>query len=80
MSHLENVIMLFWVQGTYRTPNTQDQKRNFIQHTIIKALKMQHTIVKVLKIAREKDQVIYKGRPIRRTSDSLTEIFKARGA
>lgn len=79
MSHLKNE-MFFCVQGTYRTPNTQDQKRNFLQHAIVKALKTQHTIVKVLKIAREKDQIIYNGRPIRITSDSLTEIFKAREA
>ena len=52
------------VQETYRTPDRLDQKRESPHHIIIKTLNIQNK-ERILKAAREKDQVIYKGRPIR---------------
>ena len=65
------------IQEAYRTLNRQDQKRNCSTHVIIKtqsALNKQRQ----LKVVREKDQVTYKDRPIRITSDFSPETMKAR--
>lgn len=53
-------------------PNEQNQKRNSSYHIIIKTLNVQNK-ERILKEAREKDQVIYKGRPTRLLSGD-TEI------
>lgn len=60
------------VQEAYRTPNEQDQKRNSSYYIIIKTLNVQNK-ERILKEAREKNQVIYKGRPTRLLSGD-TEI------
>jgi hypothetical protein len=44
------------------------QKRKYSYHIIIKAEDLQNKEI-ILKAAREKGQVIYKGRPIRITTD-----------
>jgi hypothetical protein len=67
------------VQDVYRTPNKWDQKRKSSWYIIIKTINSQSK-ERILKAAREKDQVIYKGRPIRITPDFSTEIMKVRRA
>jgi hypothetical protein len=64
------------IQGAYRTPNSMDQKRKSSCHVIIKT--QMHKTKRILKEVREKDQVIYKGRPIRITPNSFAETIKAR--
>ena len=56
------------LQDAYRTPNRLDQKRNSSCHIIIKT---PNTLNKerILKAVRGKNQVTYKGRPIRITPD-----------
>jgi hypothetical protein len=64
------------IQETYRAPNRLDQKRNSSHHLIIKtpnALNKE----RILKAVREKDQVSYKGRPIRITTEFSPETMKA---
>ena len=65
------------IQKAYRTPNRLDQKRNSSQHIIIRKT---NTLNKngILKAVRDKDQVTYKGRPIRITLDFSPETMKAR--
>jgi hypothetical protein len=67
--------MLMNIQA-YRTPNRLDQKRNFSQHIIIRTNAPNKD--RILKAVREKDQVIYKGRPIRIAPDFSPETMKAR--
>jgi hypothetical protein len=70
--------MAIKVQEAYRTPNKWDQKK-CSPHIIIKTLNTQSK-ERILKAARKKDQITYKGRPIRITPDSSTETMKARRA
>jgi hypothetical protein len=65
------------VQEAYRTPNQQDQKRNNPRHIIIKTFSTQNK-ERILKAAKEKTQVIYKGKPIRITADFSTQTINAR--
>jgi hypothetical protein len=61
----------------YRTPNRLDQKRNSSCHIIIKtpnALSKE----RILKAVRERDQLTYKGRPIRIIPDFSPETMQAR--
>jgi len=58
-----------------RTLNKLDQNRNSSQRIIIKCTKQRKNIER----SKGKDQVKYKGRPIRITSDFSTETLKARG-
>jgi hypothetical protein len=67
------------VEEAYSTPNKWDQGRKSSHHIIIKTLNEQSK-ERILKTAREKDQVTYKGRPIRITPDFSTETMKARRA
>jgi hypothetical protein len=57
------------IQEAYRTPNRQNQKRNSTCYIIIKTPNVQNK-ERILKAVREKDQVTYKGRPIRITQTS----------
>jgi hypothetical protein len=52
------------------------QKRKSSYHIIIKAPNAQNK-ERILKALREKDQVTYKGRPIRITPYFLTELSKS---
>jgi hypothetical protein len=65
------------IQEAYRTPNRLDQKRNSSHHRIIRTPNAQNK-ERIIKSVREKDQVTYKGRPIRITPDLSTETMKAR--
>jgi hypothetical protein len=56
--------MTISIQEYYRTPNRLDQKRNFCFHIIIKTPNAENK-ERILKAVKEKDQVTYKGRPIR---------------
>ena len=71
--------MAMKVQKTYRTPNKWDQKRKSSRHIIIKTLNAQNK-ERIWKAAREKNQVTYKGRPIRIIPNFSTETMKARRA
>jgi hypothetical protein len=65
------------IQEAYKTPNRLDQKRNYSRHIIIKTTNALNKD-KILKTAREKGQVIYKGRTIKITPDFSPETMKAR--
>ena len=56
------------IQDAYRTPNRLDQKRNSSRYIIIRTTNALNKD-RVLKAVREKDQVTYKGRPVRITPD-----------
>ena len=63
------------IQEAYRTPNRLDQKRNSSWHIIIRTTNALNKD-RILKAVREKDQVTYKGRPIRITPD-LTRDYES---
>jgi hypothetical protein len=67
------------IQEAYRTPNRLVQKRNFSWHIIIRTTNALNKD-RILKAVREKGQVTYKGRPIRKTPDFSPETMKARGS
>ena len=56
-----------------------DQKRNSSRHIIVRTTNALNK-ERMLKAVREKDQVTYKGRPIRITPDFSPETMKARRA
>jgi hypothetical protein len=64
-------------QEACRTPNRLDQKRNSSCHIIIKISNSLNK-ERILKAVRGKDQVTYKGRPIRITPDFSAQTTKAR--
>jgi hypothetical protein len=70
------------IQEAYKTPSRLDQKINSPCHIVIRttnALNKERILraKEILKV-REKDQVTYKGRPIRITPDFSPEAMKAR--
>jgi len=67
------------IQEAYRTPNRLDLKRNSSCHIIVKTPNAQNK-ERILKSVRKKDQVTYKGRPIKtRTTPVFSpETRKAR--
>jgi hypothetical protein len=64
------------IQEAYRIPNRLDQKRNSSRYIIIRTTNALNKD-RILKAVREKDQVAYKGRPIRITPDFSPETMKA---
>ena len=56
------------VQETQRVPYRINPKRNTPRHILIKLSKIKYK-EKILKAAREKQQITYKGIPIRLTAD-----------
>ena len=62
-----------------RVPYRRSPKRNTPRHTLIKPTKIKHK-EKVLKAAREKQQITYKGIPIKLTADLSAETLQARGS
>ena len=56
------------VQEEQRVPYRTNSRRNTPRHILIKLTKTKHK-ERILKAAREKQQVIYKGNPIRLTAD-----------
>ena len=65
------------IQEVQRVPYRINPKRNTPRHILIKLTKIKHK-EKLLKAAREKQQIIYKGIPIRLTADLSVETLQAR--
>ena len=65
------------IQEAQRVPYRISPKRNTPRHILIKLTKIKHK-EKVLKAAREKQQITYKGIPIRLTADLSAETLQAK--
>ena len=65
------------IQGTQRVSIKRNPKRPTARHTIIKMAKFQDK-ERILKAAREKQEVTYKGAPIRLAVDFSMETVQAR--
>ena len=65
------------VQEGQRVPYRINPRRNALRHILIKLSKIKYK-EKVLKAAREKQQITYKGIPIRLTADLSAETLQAR--
>ena len=65
------------VQEAQRVPHRIKPRRNTPRHILIKLTKTKHK-ERILKAAREKQQVTYKGNPIRLTADLSAETLQAR--
>ena len=65
------------VQETQRVPNRINPRQNTPRHVLIKLTKIKHK-EQILKAAREKQQITYKGIPIRITADLSLETLQAR--
>ena len=65
------------VQETQSVPNRINQRQNTPRHILIKLTKIKHK-EQILKAAREKQQLIYKGIPIRITADLPIETLQTR--
>ena len=65
------------VQEAQRVPVRINPRRNTPRHTVIKLTKIKDRD-KILRATREKQQITYKGTPIRLSSDFSTETLQAR--
>ena len=65
------------VKQTQRVPNRINPRRNTSRHILIKLTKMKHK-EQILKAAREKQQIMCKGIPIRKIADISIETLQAR--
>ena len=65
------------VQEAQRVPYRINPRRNMPRHILIKLSKIKHK-EKILKAAREKQQLIHKGIPIRLTADLSAETLQVR--
>ena len=65
------------IQETQRVPSKRNPKRPTARHIIIKMAKVQDK-ERILKAAREKQEVTYKGAPIRLATDFSMEMLQAR--
>ena len=65
------------VQEAQRVPYRINPKRNMLRHILIKLSKIKYK-EKILKAARGKQQITYKGIPIRLTADLSEETLQAR--
>ena len=65
------------VQEAQRVPHRIKPRRNMVRHILIKLSKTKYQ-EKILKAAREKQQITYKGIPIRLTGDLSAETLQAR--
>ena len=65
------------VQEVQRVPQKINSRRNMPRHILIKLTKIKHK-ERILKIAREKDQVTYKGNAICLATNHSAETLKAR--
>ena len=63
------------VQEVQRVPGKTNPRRNMPRHIVIKLTKMKD---KLLTAIREKQQITYKGTPIRLSADSSAETLQAR--
>ena len=66
------------VQEAQRVPYRINPRRNTPRHILIKLSKIKYK-EKILKAAREKQQITYRGIPIRLTADLSAETLQARG-
>jgi predicted nucleic acid binding AN1-type Zn finger protein len=62
-----------------RIPNRHNQNRTSPPHIIVKTISTENK-VRILKAVREKNQITYKGKTVKITSDFSTEILKERRA
>ena len=62
------------VHEAQRIPYKINPRKNMPRHILIKLTKTKHK-ERILKAAREKQQVIYKGNPIRLTADLSAETL-----
>ena len=65
------------VQEMQRVPYMISPKRNTPRHILIKLSKIKYK-EKISKVARQKQQITYKGNPIRLTADLSAETLQAR--
>ena len=65
------------VQEAQRVLYRINPRRNISRHILIKLTKTKHK-KRILKVAREKQQVTYKGNPIHLTADLSAETLQAR--
>ena len=65
------------VQEAQRVPGRKNPRRNMLRHVVIKLTKIKDK-EKLLKATREKQQITYKGTPIRLTADFSAETLQAR--
>ena len=65
------------IQESQRVPSKRNPKRPTARHIIIKMAKF-HDKERILKAAREKEEVTYKGAPIRLATDFSMETLQAR--
>ena len=65
------------MQETQRVPIKRNPKRPTARHIMIKMAKFQDK-ERILKAAREKQEVTYKGTPIRLVADFSMEMLQAR--
>ena len=65
------------VQEAQRVPYRINPRRNTPKHILIELTKTKHK-ERILKAAKEKQQVTYKGNPIRLTADLSAETLQAR--
>ena len=65
------------VQEAQRAPYRINPRRNTLRHILIKLAKTKHK-ERILKVAREKQQVTYKGNPTCLTADLSAETLPAR--
>ena len=65
------------VQEAQRVPYRISPRKNMPRHILIKLTKTKHK-ERILKAAGEKQQVTYKGNPIRLTADLSAETLQAR--
>ena len=68
---------VYQVQEAQRVPYRINPRRNMPRHILIKLMKTKHKET-ILKAARERQQVTYKGNPIRLTADLSAETLQAR--
>ena len=67
------------VQEIYTNPNRQDQRKGSPHHIIIKLTNVEAK-ERILKAARVKDQVTFRGKPVRITPNLPNQVIKARRA
>ena len=65
------------IQETQRVPSKRNPKRPTSRHIIIKMAKFQDK-ERILKAVREKQEITYKGTPIRLAADFSMETLQAR--
>ena len=65
------------VQEVQRVPGRINPRRNMLRHIVIKLTKIKDK-EKLLKAKREKQQITYKGAPIKLTADFSAETLQAR--